>query len=399
MGLPSRRSIDGESQRPLPNTTMNIYLVGGAIRDRLLGLPVHERDWVVTGATGPEMLAAGFHPADADFPVFLHPETGEEYALARTETKTGAGYKGFEVDASPTVTLEQDLARRDLTINALAEDEKGQLIDPFRGQQDLDAGLLRHITPAFVEDPVRLLRVARFAAHLGGLGFEVAADTQALMVQMAQSDELQHLRPERIWREMRKALLEPQPWRFFEVLLQCGALERLIPELAAAIRESGAGPSPFTALRRVAEQSDELAVRFAAALYPAVEATASVTALCNRLRAERGCSDLLGLVVRLESAFIAAKKAGAEALLQLLEEARAQQQPRRFQGFLRVCEALWPDDAEVAVVRLKLALMGMDDIVAGDLLAEGYQGSALGVELAQRRVQAIEKRVMSVAHD
>ncbi len=378
---------------------MKIYLVGGAVRDRLLGLPVCERDWVVVGATEQEMLDAGFYPADADFPVFLHPETGEEYALARTETKTGAGYKGFEVDSCSTVTLEQDLARRDLTINALAEDESGQLIDPFQGESDLQARRLQHITPAFVEDPVRLLRVARFAAHLGALGFDIAPDTQALMMQMACSSDLQNLRPERIWREMRKALLEPQPWRFFEVLFQCGALDRLIPALAAAIREESADSIPFVALRNVAEQSDMLAVRFAVVIYPAAKAAASVEELCSRLRAERGCRDLLDVVVRLGTGFVASEHAGAECLLLLLEKARAQQQTERFQNFLLVCEALWPDQAKIAIQRLKLALAGMNDIVPDDLLAEGYRGSALGAELARRRAQAIEKRITSVAHD
>ncbi|MCF6353769.1 MAG: multifunctional CCA tRNA nucleotidyl transferase/2'3'-cyclic phosphodiesterase/2'nucleotidase/phosphatase [Candidatus Polarisedimenticolaceae bacterium] len=375
---------------------MKTYLVGGAVRDQLLGLPVHECDWVVVGATGQQMLDAGFRAADVDFPVFLHSGTGEEYALARTETKTGTGYKGFEVDASPTVTLEQDLARRDLTINALAEDEKGQLIDLFGGQRDLEARQLRHITPAFVEDPVRLLRVARFAAHLGELGFEVAPDTQVLLQQMARSSDLQHLRPERIWQEMRKALLEPQPWLFFEVLLRCGALDRLIPELAAA---TNGDSTPFAALHKVAEQSDELAVRFAAALYPAAKIVVSTEVLCNRLRAEKGCSDLLDLVVRLGPDFVAAETAEARCLLQLLERVKAQQQAGRFQHFLLVCAVLWPDEAKVAAQRLRLALLGMNDVAARDLLAEGHQGAKLGIELAQRRIRSIEKRLKSIAHD
>ena len=376
---------------------MKIYLVGGAVRDLLLGLPVHERDWLVAGATGQQMLDAGFRAVDATFPVFLHPETGEEYALARTETKVGAGYKGFEVDASPAITLKQDLARRDLTINALVKDESGQLIDPFGGQRDLEARQLRHITPAFVEDPVRVLRIARFAAHLGALGFVVAPDTHVLLQQMAQSKDLQNLRPERIWREMRKALLEPQPWCFFEVLLKCGALTRLIPELAAAINEDDS--ASFAALRRVIGQSDELAVRFAVAIYPAAKTAASVAALCNRLRAEKGCSELLDLVVRLGPDFVAAETAEAEYLLRFLENVRAQQQAGRFYNFLLVCAALWPNKAKVAAQRLKLALMGMNDIAASDLLAEGYQGANLGRELVQRRIQFIEKRLKSVAHD
>ena len=378
---------------------MKIYLVGGAVRDQLLGFPVHERDWVVVGATTEEMQNAGFQPADTDFPVFIHPKTGEEYALARTEKKTGAGYKGFTTDSHPTITLKQDLARRDLTINALVEDESGQLIDYFQGQRDLNARQLRHITPAFVEDPVRVLRVARFAAHLGALGFEVAPDTQALMVQMAQSDDLQNLRPERIWREMRKALLEPQPSRFFDVLFQCGALTALIPELATAIKENDTDSIPFIALYRVTKQSNSLAVRFATVMYPAAKEVGSVEAFCSGLRAEKECSDLLCMVVHLGSAFAASADAEAKSLLALLEKAKAQQHAERFQNFLLVCEALWPDVAKSALQQLKLALAGMNDIVPNDLLTEGYQGPELGAELTRRRIQAIIKRVVNITHD
>ena len=216
---------------------MKIYLVGGAVRDKLLELPVKERDWVVVGATEQQMLAAGYRRADREFPVFLHRDTGEEYALARTERKTGPGYRGFEVHAGPDVTLEQDLLRRDLTINALALDERGELIDVCNGRQDLEEGLLRHITPAFVEDPVRLLRVARFAAKLGQWGFRVAHGTYGLMKKMAVSDDLLSLKAERLQVELWKALGEAQPWRFFEVLQRCGALARLLPELAQTLGE------------------------------------------------------------------------------------------------------------------------------------------------------------------
>ncbi len=374
---------------------MKIYLVGGAVRDRLLGLPVDERDWLVVGATEQEMLDAGYRRADADFPVFLHPETGEEYALARTETKIAGGYKGFTVDACSTITLEQDLARRDLTINALVEDESGQLIDHYQGQRDLDARQLRHITPAFVEDPVRILRIARFAAHLGSLGFEVAPETQALMAQMVQSGELQNLKPERIWKEMRKALLEPQPWQFFEVLLQCGALALLIPELTATTKSS----TPFGSLRKITELSNTLAVRFTAALYPAAKTVDSITTFCNRLRADKACCDLLEMVIHLESSFAGAVDAKAEALLIFLEKSKAQQQPERFQDLLLACEVLWPDLAKMAIPRLKHALIAINDITAKELISEGYQGSELGAALRQQRIKAIEQRVMSNSHD
>ncbi len=374
---------------------MNIYRVGGAVRDQRLGLPVDEQDWLVVGATAQEMLDAGYRRADADFPVFLHPETGEEYALARTETKTGGGYKGFAVDASPTITLKEDLARRDLTINALVEDESGQLIDYYQGARDLNARQLRHITPAFVEDPVRLLRIARFAAHLGSLGFKVAPETQALLTQMVQSGELQSLKPERVWKEMRKALLEPQPWRFFEVLLRCGALAQLIPEWTATTKSS----TPFDALRNIAAQSNTLAVRFAVTLYPAAKTVDSTTLFCNELRAEKSCCDLLNMVIHLAPTFVSSIDADAEKLLAFLETSKAQQQAKRFQNFLLVCKILWPGVAKMAIPRLKSALIGMGDIAAKELIAEGYQGSELGAELTQRRIQAIKKRVTNTAHD
>src|SRR3990167_4743881 len=212
---------------------MKIYLVGGAVRDKLLGLPLQDRDYVVVGATPEEMAAQGYQPVGADFPVFLHPRTKEEYALARTERKQGHGYKGFTVYSAPDVTLEDDLRRRDLTINAMAEDEQGKLVDPYGGAADLKAGVLRHVSDAFVEDPLRVLRVARFAARFSGRGFRVADETLALMRQMTQSGELNHLVPERVWQEVERALGEPAPTGFFAVLRECGALAVLFPELEA----------------------------------------------------------------------------------------------------------------------------------------------------------------------
>jgi tRNA nucleotidyltransferase (CCA-adding enzyme) len=212
-------------------TTASVYLVGGAVRDRLLGLPVGDRDFVVVGATPDAMVAAGFRPVGADFPVFLHPGTGEEYALARTERKSGSGYKGFTFHAAPEVTLEDDLARRDLTINAIAEDACGRLVDPHGGVRDLEARVLRHVSPAFVEDPLRVLRVARFAARLAPLGFRIAAETQALMREIAASGELEHLVPERVFVEIRKLLEGPRPGVFLRVLRDTGALAVLLPEL------------------------------------------------------------------------------------------------------------------------------------------------------------------------
>ena len=212
---------------------MKTYLVGGAVRDKLLGLPVQDRDYVVVGSTPDEMVARGFKPVGADFPVFLHPETKEEYALARTERKSGHGYKGFKVYAAPDVTLEDDLQRRDITINAMAEDEQGQLIDPFKGAEDLHNGVLRHVSPAFAEDPVRILRVARFAARFAKWGFHVAHGTNKLMREMVDSGEVDHLVPERVWTELDRALGEDKPSRFFEALRGCGASARLFPEIDA----------------------------------------------------------------------------------------------------------------------------------------------------------------------
>jgi tRNA nucleotidyltransferase (CCA-adding enzyme) len=212
---------------------MEIYLVGGAVRDRLLGRPASDRDYVVVGATPQQLVERGYKPVGKDFPVFLHPQSGEEYALARTERKSGRGYAGFTFDTSATVTLEDDLRRRDLTINAMAEDESGRLVDPFGGARDLDARLLRHVSEAFVEDPVRLLRVARFAARYAPLGFTLAPETQALLRAMVDNGEVDHLVPERVWAETRRALTEPQPSAFLRVLRDCGALAKLFPEIDA----------------------------------------------------------------------------------------------------------------------------------------------------------------------
>lgn len=370
---------------------MKICLVGGAVRDRLLGLPVNERDWAVEGATDDEMLAVGFRRADADFPVFLHPDTKEEYALARTEQKTGPGYKGFVVNAESSVTLEQDLARRDLTINAMAEDEQGQLIDPFNGLGDLKQQVLRHITPAFEEDPVRVLRVARFAARFGSLGFEIAPETKVLMRKMSDSGDLRTIKPERLWQEMSKALETDQPWQFFAVLHDCGALAVLIPELDATIKTA----SSLSHLQNATEQGGNRAVRFAVLMYGVVAEGESLFDLCNKLRVERDCMDLLGLLVQLGPDFASAGSAGAEGLHGLLVAAKALQQPERFRNFIMACTAIWPVEAAITAQRLNHALEAMQGIDPKELLAEGLQGREIGDELARRRVKAIEARLDS----
>jgi tRNA nucleotidyltransferase (CCA-adding enzyme) len=373
---------------------MKTYLVGGAVRDRLLGLPVSERDWVVVGGTEQEMLKAGFRRLDRDFPVFLHPVTGEEYALARTERKTGPGYKGFTVVTGPEVSLEQDLVRRDLTINALAEAEDGRLIDLLHGQEDLEARQLRHIGPAFEEDPVRILRVARFAARLGHLGFTVAPETLQLMTEMSATEELRALKPERIWQEMRKALGEAQPWRFFEVLYACGALEVLIPALHSAMDQgqgesAGVVASPLDALRNATALSEDLTVRFAALMYGVVRDARGVKALCMRLRAERDCCELLDRMTRLAPQFATAAGADADVLLDLLERSRAFQHEGGFQRFLDAGAALWPKEAPGATRWLKQALAAAREVDAASLAKEGFSGPALGAELARRRICAI----------
>jgi tRNA nucleotidyltransferase (CCA-adding enzyme) len=249
---------------------MQIYIVGGAVRDRLLGLPVKDRDWVVVGASVQSMLQQGYKPVGKDFPVFLHPRSHEEYALARTERKTGKGYHGFAFHADESVTLEQDLARRDLTINAIAEDDQGRLIDPYHGQQDLRAGVLRHVSPAFAEDPVRILRLARFAARFG---FAVADETLLLMRNMVAAGEVDALVAERVWQEMAKALMEDKPSRFFLVLRECGALQRILPEIDALFGvpqradyhpEIDTGDHVMRVIDMAASMQQPLAVRFAA---------------------------------------------------------------------------------------------------------------------------------------
>ncbi|HFD13171.1 MAG TPA: multifunctional CCA addition/repair protein [Crenotrichaceae bacterium] len=255
---------------------MNTYLVGGAVRDQLLNYPVKEHDWVVVGSTAEHMLAQGFQPVGKDFPVFLHPQTHEEYALARTERKTAPGYKGFSIHADPSVSLEQDLLRRDLTINAIAKDDCGQLIDPYGGRKDLDARVLRHVSEAFAEDPVRILRVARFAARYAHLGFKVADTTMALMTEMTARGEVDALVAERVWAELVKALSERTPQQFFLVLRECNALERLFPELDALFGvpqparyhpEIDTGVHTMMSLEQAARLSDRPVVRFAALMH------------------------------------------------------------------------------------------------------------------------------------
>ncbi len=367
---------------------MKIYLVGGALRDRLLGLPVVERDWVVVGATATELEQQGFRQVEAEFPVFLHPQSGEEYALARTESKTAPGYAGFSVDCGPEITLQQDLQRRDLTINAMAEDEAGNLIDLFAGREDLEQRVLRHISPAFAEDPVRLLRLARFAAKLD---FAVASETQALLREMVASGELQALQPERVWREMERALGEDYPWRFFEVLQEAGALAILLPELAVILEQR---PESMVALQRAAASSSEPAVRFAVVMWAVTADGSDLDLFCRRLRAPRGYCELLELLQRGGELFRDAGEGRAESILQLIRQSRAAQQAKRFDHFCQAGSALWPEVVPAARRNLELALQAIAGVSSQELQQDGYSGAELGLELERRQLTAIKAALL-----
>jgi tRNA nucleotidyltransferase (CCA-adding enzyme) len=342
---------------------MKIYKVGGAVRDKLLGLPFKDADWVVVGATVDEMLARKYMQVGRDFPVFLHPQTKEEYALARTERKSGKGYTGFVVHASPDVTLEDDLRRRDLTINAIAETESGELVDPYQGQADIAARRLRHVSPAFSEDPLRVLRVARFAARFARLGFTIAPETLELMRQMTQAGELEHLVPERVWQEMHTALLTDTPQVFFQVLRDCGALKVILPELDALFGvvqpkkyhpEIDTGVHTLMVLEQAARLSPQPVVRFAALVHDLGKAlsphppmhtgheaagAALIAQLGQRLRVPNEFSELGMLVSTQHTRCHRANRHEAEDLFLTLELTDALRRPDRFELFLLACEA------------------------------------------------------------
>ncbi len=364
---------------------MKIYLVGGAVRDELLGFPVQERDWLVVGGSEAMLLEQGFCRADSEFPVFLHPDTGEEYALARTETKSGSGYKGFVVHAGPDVTLEQDLVRRDLTVNALARDEAGKVVDLFDGQTDLEQKRLRHISPAFVEDPLRLLRAARFAAYLD---FTVAPETVELMRQIAHSGELSTLNRERVWKELVAALQGQAPWRFFEVLLECGALAPL--HLALSHQAES-----IESLQRVVKATPSTEVRLAAVMYRTVAHSGGVEDLHDFLPLPTGHSWLLNALQQHARDLEQAAAGDAEALLALLTQLRAQQQPERYAQFLQAANAIWPELMQKAAVNLEQAMQVINSVTAADLQDQGLNGKELGEELTALRLQEIRMAIGS----
>lgn len=306
--------------------TMRSYVVGGAVRDALLGLPVKDHDHVVVGATPEQMLAAGFRAVGKDFPVFLHPRTHEEYALARTERKTAPGYHGFVFHAAPDVTLEQDLVRRDLTINAMARAEDGSIVDPHNGRQDLQARLFRHVSDAFAEDPVRILRIARFAARLPD--FTVATETNALMRKMVEEGEVDALVPERVWQELARGLMERQPSRMLEVLRDCGAMARILPELDASW-----SAALLQTIDHAAGRGHPLEVRFAV-LVLGLKGVDIIQAICKRLKVPNECRDLAVIAVREQGEVGRAAALSAEAAVTLFERCDAFRKPQRFAQML-----------------------------------------------------------------
>jgi tRNA nucleotidyltransferase (CCA-adding enzyme) len=412
---------------------MGIFVVGGAVRDALMGLPVNDRDWVVVGSTPESMTAQGFIPVGKDFPVFLHPQTREEYALARTERKTARGYKGFAVQAAPDVTLEEDLARRDLTVNAIAVPEglahqapsawANHIVDPYGGQRDLQAKVLRHVTGAFAEDPVRILRLARFAARFSD--FSVANDTMALMRQMVEDGEVDHLVPERVWQELARGLMSAQPSRMFEVLRACGALKVLLPELDRLWGvpqrpeyhpEIDTGVHMMLVMDMAARLNMPLTVRVACLMHDLGKGTTPADVLprhidhedrsvkllekvCARLRVPTDCKELAEVVAREHGNIHRSAELGPEALMRLLDRCDAIRQPERFARVLQACEcdargrlgmgeAAYPQ-AERLLKAQQAALSVETAPIAQAAAAQGLKGPQIGVQITQARVRAI----------
>jgi tRNA nucleotidyltransferase (CCA-adding enzyme) len=409
---------------------MRCYVVGGAVRDELLGRPVTDRDWVVVGATPEELRARGFRPVGADFPVFLHPETHEEYALARTERKTAPGYHGFVFHAAPDVTLEDDLRRRDLTINAIARDPDGTLVDPWGGRRDLEARVLRHVSPAFAEDPVRILRVARFAARFED--FTVAPETVALMRAMVAAGELDALVPERVWRELARGLMEAHPARMFAVLRDCGALARVLPEVdrlwgvpqpETHHPEVDTGVHLMMVIELAARLDASLEVRWACLAHDLGKGTTLeqmlprhlgherrsahlARAVADRLHVPSACRELADLVAREHGNIHRSDGLGGAALWRLLERCDALRRPERFAQALLACEcdargrlgrADAPYPPRARLLGALHAARGVDAAaVAAAAMERGAQGPAVGAAIRRARVEALDA---FVAHE
>jgi tRNA nucleotidyltransferase (CCA-adding enzyme) len=403
--------------------TMQVYLVGGAVRDRLLGVPVREHDWVVVGATPQELERAGYLPVGREFPVFLHPETHEEYALARRERKVAPGYRGFTTQASPEVTLEEDLKRRDLTINAMAESAAGEIIDPYGGQTDLAARVLRHVSDAFVEDPVRILRVARFAARYAELGFRVADETMQLMRRMTEAGEVGALVAERVWQETERALGESRPEVFFETLRACGALAVIFPEIEALFGvpqpprwhpEIDTGVHVMLAVRTAAQLGASNAVRFAALTHDLGKARTPrerwpshhghegagvplIEALSARLKVPNLYRELAILAARHHTLVHRAAELKPATVLTLLEDCDAFRRPERFAELLLACEA----DARGRAGRegepyrqadyLRAALAAAAAVTLSEEDRRGLSGTRIGEEMRRRRLAAVTR--------
>ena len=400
---------------------MQVYLVGGAVRDRLLGRPVKERDWVVVGASPQQLEKQGFVPVGREFPVFLHPETHEEYALARLERKVAPGYRGFTTQFSPDVTLEEDLRRRDLTINAMAETPSGEIVDPYGGRRDLEARLLRHVSASFIEDPVRVLRVARFAARYAPLGFRVAQETVALMRSMTESGELTALVPERVWQETERALGEPRPDVFFETLRECGALRVIFPELDALYGvpqpprwhpEIDTGVHVMLALRYSAAAGAAATVRFAVLTHDLGKASTAperwpshrgheeagvplIEGLCTRLKVPNGFRDLAVMTARHHAVVHRAAELRPTTVLKLLEATDAFRRPERFEEMLAACEAdargrtgleaqPYPQRDYLLRARAVAAAVSLE---ASE--RQGLAGPAIGERIREKRLAAI----------
>ncbi|MFK5912955.1 MAG: multifunctional CCA addition/repair protein [Woeseiaceae bacterium] len=402
---------------------MEIYLVGGAVRDHLLGIKTKDRDWVVVGATADELLKQNYRQVGKDFPVFLHPETNEEYALARTERKTAAGYSGFSFHADADVTLEDDLTRRDLTINAIAQSSDGELIDPYNGQADIEARILRHVSPAFIEDPVRILRLARFAARFADLGFSIAEETQQLMQNMVQQGEVDALVPERVWQETMRALGEKTPARYFEVLRDCGALKKLFPEIDRLWGvpqpekhhpEIDTGIHTMMVLTQAAKLSNDKSVRFAALVHDLGKGTTPkskwpkhidhesrgvplVNALCDRYRVPNDYRELAALVAQYHLHYHRAEELKNSTFLKTLNALDAFRRPERFELFLLACEADsrgrtgFEDKDFIQPGIYRKAFAAANKLKAKDLLELGLKGKEIKEALDIKRIQAIKE--------
>ncbi|GIC79677.1 multifunctional CCA addition/repair protein [Moritella sp. F3] len=383
---------------------MQIYLVGGAVRDKLLSLPVKDKDFVVVGATPAEMLEQGYQQVGKDFPVFLHPSTKQEYALARTERKSGSGYTGFTCYAAPDVTLEQDLVRRDLTINAMVEDENGQVIDPLNARADLDNRVLRHISASFSEDPLRVLRVARFAARFHRQGFTIADETLMLMQTMTQAGDLAELTPERVWQEVEKTLSAANPEVFFDVLKEIGALAVILPELdnlfdLAVINNDGdeqnscnLGLQALSQLKNTALLSPNLAIRFAAVMQNLGEQQANIKALAKRCKVPNEHRDLAILVSAQQTNIHSALSLTPAAIITLFDNTDAWRKPERFQQILQTCSSskakLLADDYRPTQYLTEM-LCAACDIAVQPIIAAGFRGPEIKQQLTLQRINTL----------